>query len=106
MTPLTEDRPLNWRQRHINTMRLAIDMWGHEIQIDMLVGEIGELLTLFGRQAQGRAELDDWLDEIADVHMLLMQLSIMKGIKEDEINERINQKMTELRGRIYKDKES
>ena len=37
--------------------------------ISMMVGEIGELLTLVGRSMQGRDQLEDWVDELADVYL-------------------------------------
>lgn len=37
--------------------------------ISMMVGEIGELLTLVGRSVQGRDQLEDWVDELADVYL-------------------------------------
>ena len=53
--------------------------------ISMMVGEIGELLTLVGRSMQGRDQLEDWVDELADVylqvHILATRLSKQLFIK-------------------------
>ena len=61
-------------------LKEIIEHYGKENQLKMVVGEIGELLTLFGKEAQGRASKDDWIEEIADVEIMLEQLKLIKDI--------------------------
>lgn len=62
----------------------ATSVWGEVAQIGVCIGEIGELLTLVGRNVQGRATVDDWRSEIADVIICVWQLSRIYGIVPDE----------------------
>ena len=77
----------------------ALAKWGKVDQQDMTVGEIGELLTLFGREAQGRATAHDWKEEIADVIIVLGQLALIKGVAH-ELDEMIDTKLEKLRKKI------
>jgi len=61
-------------------LKKIIEHYGKENQLKMIVGEIGELLALFGKESQGRASKDDWVEEIADVEIMLEQLKLIKGI--------------------------
>lgn len=78
----------------------AIAHYGKEAQLQMVVGEIGELLTLFGRESQGRASEADWLDEIADVFIMMEQLVIIKGINPIDIHLKIRDKVDRIEARI------
>ena len=73
---------------------------GFAAQKDIIIGEIGELLTLFGKQRQGRAKKDSWIDEIADVMIALKQLQIMHSISDDEIEQRIDFKVRRTKERF------
>jgi NTP pyrophosphatase (non-canonical NTP hydrolase) len=61
-------------------LKEIIEHYGKENQLQMVVGEIGELLALFGKEAQGRASKEDWVEEIADVEIMLEQLKLIKDI--------------------------
>ena len=65
-------------------LKEIIEHYGKENQLRMVVGEIGELLTLFGKEAQGRASKEDWVEEIADVEIMLEQLKLIKDIDTTE----------------------
>lgn len=68
----------------------ALAKFGVNAQEKMVIGEFGELLTLFGRQEQGRATREDWLTEIADCTLMLKQLAIIHGITPHEIEQKID----------------
>ena len=80
--------------------------FGRENQMKMVIGEIGELLTLWGREIQGRATNEDWLNELADTHIMLIQLRMMLGIDEDtlgvKVNERVNRTLQRIKDGYYK----
>ena len=53
------------QEQHL-TLNSALKTWGDYEQYQMLIGELGELLTLFGRRVQGRDTPEEWITEIAD----------------------------------------
>ena len=83
-----------------NVCNKATRIWGHQAQEAMVVGEIGELLTMFGRRAQGRDSPEAWVDEIADSIMMLHQLAIIHG--KDAVEKRVAEKLTKLKARLAK----
>ena len=66
----------------------------------MLIGEFGELLTLFGRRAQGRDTPEDWISEIADCMIMLEQMAIMHGYVK--VQEKLDYKIQRLQNRLPK----
>ena len=60
-----------------STLLKAIEKWGAATQEQMAIGEIGELLALYGRRVQNRDDAMEWIDEIADVTIMLRQLALM-----------------------------
>jgi NTP pyrophosphatase (non-canonical NTP hydrolase) len=82
-------------------MDRATKIWGSQAQFDMAIGEIGELLSLVGRHAQGRATTEEWVSEISDVLIMVTQLALLFG-KED-VEKRVSQKMSRLESIIEKE---
>lgn len=78
----------------------ATTVWGTDAQISVCIGELGELLTLVGRNAQGRATIDDWRSEIADVIICAWQLSRIYGISTDEQNDMICHKLNRFKHKL------
>ena len=81
----------------------AILKYGPEAQMKIVIGEIGEFLTLVGREEQGRASKQDWIDEIADLKIMMDQTCLIKGISEAEIQQVTNDKHQRLAMRLVKD---
>lgn len=77
----------------------ALSVWGREAQEAVAIGEIGELLTLFGKRAQRRDKPEQWIDEIADVTIILRQLAFLHGV--DAVEARIQQKLKRLEARLH-----
>ena len=82
-------------------LRTAIKQFGEQAQIDQAIGKIGEFLTLFGREAQGRATGEMWADEIADAVIMLRQVAMIKGIS-GMVQNRIDYKINQLAERLGK----
>lgn len=76
----------------------AINKWGQESQEGVAIGECGELIAEFGRKVQGRMELDDMIDEIADVTIMMRQLAIIYGT--ENVESRIEFKMKRLKSLV------
>lgn len=77
----------------------AIDAYGNMAQLNVAVGEIGELLTLIGRRSQGRDTIDQWVDEVADVEIMLDQIKKIFMI-QSKVTARIDFKINRLAERL------
>jgi hypothetical protein len=74
--------------------------WTDSVQEHVAIGEFGELLALFGKQAQGRATEAQWIDEIADGFIMLTQLATMHGL--GDVQARLVEKVAKLEARIQR----
>lgn len=77
-------------------------IWGQEAQIQMVIGEIGELLSEFGKEVQGRSSMEKWVDEISDCIIMLNQFALIKN--EKAIKNRIVEKIIKLENRLENSK--
>lgn len=92
---------MNINDQYDAILQRALSHWGEDVQHQMVIGEIGELLTLYGKKVQGRATRDDWVDEIADVTIMIRQLQLMMG--EMDVDASIKRKMDKLNQRLLAD---
>lgn len=76
----------------------ATETWGERAQTDVAIGEIGEFLANIGRRAQGRANMTELVDEVADVSVMMRQMAIIYG--KDDVEERIAFKFGRLLGKL------
>lgn len=79
--------------------KLALDKWGIEAQIGMLAEECGELLSAVNKFNRSRCSRDDVLTELADVSIMVEQLSLIYG-GYDKFLEEKDKKLTRLLKRI------
>lgn len=79
--------------------KLALDKWGIEAQIGMLNEECGELLSAVNKFNRSRCSRDDVLTELADVSIMVEQLSLIYGGYDKFLEER-DKKLTRLLKRI------
>lgn len=79
--------------------KLALDKWGIEAQIGMLIEECGELLSAVNKFNRSRCSSDDVLTELADVSIMVEQLSLIYGGYEKFQKEK-DKKLTRLLKRI------
>lgn len=77
---------------------LALRHYGAEHQKKKAIEEMGELITALAREQDGRATPEDVITEIADVQIMLYQLSLMYG--PNNINKEIDRKQFRLWLRI------
>ena len=59
--------------------KAALEKWGAESQIGMLTEECGELLSAINKFNRSRCSNDDVLTELADVSIMVEQLSLIYG---------------------------
>lgn len=79
--------------------KLALDKWGIEAQIGMLIEECGELLSAVNKFNRSRCSRDDVLTELADVSIMVEQLPLIYG-GYDKFLEEKDKKLTRLFKRI------
>lgn len=76
----------------------VIDAYGIDAQKWMLVEEFGELLNAFSKLRRQRAEREDVITELADVHIMVEQMAVFFGW--DEFQKERKKKMQRLRMRL------
>jgi len=79
--------------------RRALAAWGIPAQLDMLHEEIGELLTAIGHHKRGRNTVADVAGEIADVRIMLEQLTAILDCAA-LVDEAMDAKLTRLDDRV------
>lgn len=57
----------------------AIDVYGEEFQIDMMIEECSELITTLQHYRRGRVLKDKVCEELADVQIMAQQLKMIFG---------------------------
>jgi hypothetical protein len=77
----------------------ALDLWGGEAQVGMVIEEIGELLEALGglmksinQYNRGRVELTKILEEVVDVEIMMEQLTLVLGMTEGNMNDLLDTK--------------
>ena len=92
---------------NINILKNAIETWGDDVQIDMMIEECAELIVALQKSkrhydttSQKQDILSNIIDEVADVTIMMKQAEIIFGKKI--IEERINFKMERLSNRLKK----
>lgn len=78
-------------------LQLAIDKYGIENQFKKAIEEMAELTCLLAREKE-RVDIKDLVTEIADVRIMVEQLSMIVG--EKYINTEIDGKIARLHKRI------
>lgn len=76
----------------------AISTYGVESQRRMAIEEMSELTNALMKFDRGRCTIEDIIDEIADVVVMMKQLSIIYG--ESLVNHRIEFKTQRLKRRL------
>lgn len=81
-------------------LECAISSYGKHAQIRQAVEELGELIVAIAKYKRGSVGEDAVIDEIADVRIMAMQLSLIFG--EDDVKDRIVYKLNRLNERLEK----
>ncbi len=75
--------------------RAALQRWGEDAQFDQAVEECAELITALKHYRRGRVSQEAIVAELADVALMVGQLSYMLG--ESKVEEAIERKVEKLR---------
>ena len=73
----------------------AVDKWGEEAQINMLNEECGELITAVAQFRRGRTSHHDVMTELADVFIMVEQITSMMGY--DNFEKELDRKLLKLK---------
>lgn len=76
----------------------ALQTWGENAQVIMMVEEAGELLTSLSQYRRGRISKSEVLTEIADVSIMVIQMAILFGW--DEFVSERERKLARLKKRL------
>jgi NTP pyrophosphatase (non-canonical NTP hydrolase) len=80
--------------QHEAIYQATLAKWGAEAQYDQAVEECAELITALKHFRRGKSEKQAVIDELADVTLMIGQLTWMFG--PDEVEAAINKKLTKL----------
>ena len=73
----------------------AVNMWGLEDQIGMVLEEIGEFFSVLNKHRRGRSSAEEVAEEIADVIIMMCQMAKAFG-GDYYVQAQINAKMQRL----------
>ena len=83
-----------------DVIRKAIDTYGLEAQLWMVIEEISELEKEICKYKRGKDNFFEIADEMADVYIMLEQLKRICGVPQNLIQQRIDFKFDRLRKRL------
>ena len=80
------------------TLKRAIEVWGEDLQFDMVIEECSELIASICHYKRHRNNKIDVASEIADVEIMCDQLRLIIG--DDIIESQKKHKMERLKNRL------
>ena len=84
----------------MTTIENAISKFGENAQISKLCEECAELVTAVLHRRDHRDTNDHVAEEMADVTLMMVQMRIIFGISEEEIDKWMTYKLERLRERL------
>jgi len=77
---------------------LALDKWGNDVQITVVIEELGELITALAKYKNGR--VNNVTEEFADVIIMLHQLYLI--IQPENLDDVVFEKLLKLEKHLNK----
>jgi len=93
----TERSPL-FDDQDRETFRAAVETWGIDAQADMAEEEAAEFIVASKHYARGKVDVDELVDELADIR--IMQEQLAEFIGRERVERRVREKMNRLRERL------
>jgi len=81
--------------RYRDIYALTINKWGERAQYDQAIEECAELIATLQHYARGKVSRDAVIHELADVFLMVGQLTYMLG--EDKLTAAVEDKVVKLR---------
>ena len=92
-------------KRQENILKEAIDHYGYDNQLTILIEEMSELTKEICKIKRGIGDMDNLIEEYADVLIMMEQISMMFYLMDDlELEHAINYKIDRLKKRIEEEK--
>jgi hypothetical protein len=82
----------------------ALEKWGINAQVMMLIEEMSELTKEICKNFRGRDNRTEMLDEICDVSIMLEQAKIVFNFSDEEIEEHVDFKINRIQERLIGEK--
>lgn len=86
----------------LDLYRKAIESWGIEAQVFMVMEEVGEMLNALAKANRGRSTSKEIITELADVSIMMEQMASYFGWEEFEKEKEY--KLERLKERLEYDK--
>lgn len=87
---------------NLELYKKAIETWGIEAQVFMVMEETGEMLNALAKANRGRSTKEEIITELADVSIMMEQMAYYFGYTEFE--EEKKKKLKRLERRLSNDK--
>jgi NTP pyrophosphatase (non-canonical NTP hydrolase) len=84
----------------MSILEQAIETYGKDMQLTVAVEEFSELIKEICKNKRGRDNIDSIIEEMADCYIMLSQLGIIFGIAENELNDKVDEKLARLQRRL------
>jgi NTP pyrophosphatase (non-canonical NTP hydrolase) len=86
----------------LDIYQLAIEKFGADSQLNQATEELAELVVAINkfRRSPGLKTREDIIEEIVDVTIMLEQLKVLFGIRDEELDIVLHQKLTRLKERL------
>lgn len=81
----------------------ALDTWGIEAQVAMVMEETGEMLSALAKARRGRVTKEEIITELVDVSIMMEQMAVYFDL--DEFREEKERKLSRLKERLKEWKE-
>ena len=85
---------------NLSIMKKAVNIYGGSNQVGMAYEEMGELISALNKYSRGRISYMDVCTEIADVQIMMQQLTYMFG--EEKVKSEFQIKLDRLKSRLLK----
>jgi NTP pyrophosphatase (non-canonical NTP hydrolase) len=82
--------------KHSEVYRATLEKWGAEAQYDQAIEECAELITALKHLKRGKVDEDRVVAELADVYLMVGQLSYMFG--PGKVEAAVGNKLDKLAG--------
>ncbi|HKL48218.1 MAG TPA: antitoxin [Desulfuromonadales bacterium] len=80
--------------KYTGIYRAALEKWGEEAQYDQAIEECAELITALKHYKRNRVGRQEVVDELADLTLMIGQLSWMFG--EEDVEAAVSDKLKKL----------
>jgi NTP pyrophosphatase (non-canonical NTP hydrolase) len=81
-------------------IRQVIDQNGHKMQSVIAIEEMSELTKELTKMIRSKGDHDHLVEELADVMICLLQVREMYNVKDEELQNMINNKLERLKERL------